>query len=174
MRELQLLGILSIALFISLGSCFAYSKPTYVTDFVFPSSDDRSNRENPLWEPLANGKGSEAGNFNGQRGVWVTSDPKSVDKCRDFQFTESSGKVCMIFISYKKVSDPLDRLNKALVEDLNLPELVYSLRVVKRGRRRLVFELPSAIDALLTLNSYCKLYQERKDLTYEILNAEEY
>jgi len=78
----------------------------------------------------------------------------------------------LIFISYKKLEDPLQSLKRVLVEELNLPELVSSVRVLKRGKHRLVFELPSSIDALLALNGYCNLYKNRQDRTYEILSVE--
>ncbi|KAH8352679.1 hypothetical protein KR084_005610 [Drosophila pseudotakahashii] len=163
MRNLKISGMFGITALILIGSCFAYPKArtSYVDDFVFPSDEKHVPRS---WEQLTD-KSTESRDHN--------DDVKSWDKCRDFHIDYSSGKVCLIFISYTKLEDPLQSLNKALVEDLNLPELVYSLRVVKRGKRRLVFELPSAIDAFLTLNSYCKLYHDRHDRTYEILNVEE-
>uniref|UniRef100_A0A6P4FXM9 Uncharacterized protein LOC108052127 n=1 Tax=Drosophila rhopaloa TaxID=1041015 RepID=A0A6P4FXM9_DRORH len=159
MRQLRTLGIVSTAFSILLCSCFANPKP-YVSDFVFPTEQGSTDQT------------TESADNNGQRGVWVTSDIKSQDKCPDFHLDDSHGYVRLIFISYNKVNDPLESLNKALIGELNLPELVNSLRVVNRGRRRLIFELPSAIDAFLTLNSYCKLYHDRHDLTYEIFNVE--
>ncbi|KAI8042877.1 uncharacterized protein LOC128261630 [Drosophila gunungcola] len=171
MRELEILRICLIIGSLLLCNCFANAKP-YVNDFVFPSEDEQNKREYPLWEPIKVDQGTESSDYNGQRGVWVTSDIKSMDKCRDFQLDESSGHVRLIFISYKKVCDPLESLNRALTEELNLPELVFSVKVVKSGKSRLVFELPNAVDAFLTLNNYCKLCHDRHNLTYEILNVE--
>ncbi|XP_016954767.1 uncharacterized protein LOC108027725 [Drosophila biarmipes] len=162
MRELQKLGTFWLAAFILIGSCFTYAKPgTYVSDFVFPTEESHKPRD---WEQVTEDQSSEPRDFNGNI--------KSPDKCNELHVDDSTGNACMIFISYKKLEDPLESLKRALVEELNLPELVYSVRVVKRGKHRLVFELPSAIDALLALNGYCNLYKNRHDRSYEILSVE--
>ncbi|XP_017075162.2 uncharacterized protein LOC108110576 [Drosophila eugracilis] len=151
MRELQILATFSIVILILLG--LADSKPgsKYVNDFMFPKEEQRSI---PIWEQISKSK-------------YV----KSLDKCRDFQL-DSLGNPRLTFISYNKFEDPHNLLNKALKEDLKLPELVFSIKVVRSQKQLLVFELPSAIDALLTLNRFCNLYHDQPFRTYEILNDE--
>ncbi|XP_016931549.3 uncharacterized protein [Drosophila suzukii] len=162
MRELQIPGMFWIAAFIMIGTCFTSAYPrTYVSDFVFPSEEDHKPR---IWEQVTEDQSSESRDYNGSN--------KSPDKCTDLHIDDSTGNACLIFISYKKLEDPLQSLKRVLVEELNLPELVSSVRVLKRGKHRLVFELPSSIDALLALNGYCNLYKNRHDRTYEILSVE--
>ncbi|XP_033165567.1 uncharacterized protein LOC117144489 [Drosophila mauritiana] len=158
MGKLQILGFLCVWALICLGSCFAYprAKNSYVNDFVFPTEDEHVI---PPWQQYSNEHSSQSRDLK-------------LAKCTDFQLDNASGNARLIFISYKKVEDPLQSLKKALVEELNLPELVVSLKVVRSGKNRLVFELPSALDALFALNSYCNRYRDRNDLTYEIISVQ--
>ncbi|XP_039487019.1 uncharacterized protein LOC120448869 [Drosophila santomea] len=153
MRKLQILGFLCLVASVTLGTSFAYprAKTSYVNDFVFPTDEVDVIRP---WHQYTNARDLK------------------LAKCTDFRMEDSSGSARLIFISYRKVEDPLQSLKKVLNGELNLPELVDSLNVVSRGKNRLVFELPSALDALFTLNSYCNLYHDRNDSNYEIINVE--
>ncbi|EDW87412.2 uncharacterized protein LOC6526592 [Drosophila yakuba] len=153
MRKLQILSLLCLVASITLGTSYAYprAKTSYVNDFVFPTDEVDVIRP---WHQYTNARDLK------------------LAKCSDFRGEDSSGSARLIFISYGKVEDPLQSLQKVLNGELNLPELVDSLKVVSRGKNRLVFELPSALDALFTLNSYCNLYHDRNDSNYEIINVE--
>ncbi|XP_043662781.1 uncharacterized protein LOC122626551 [Drosophila teissieri] len=158
MRKLQILGFLFTVASITLGTTFAYprAKTSYVNDFVFPTDDVDVIRP---WQQYTNEHSSQSRDLK-------------LAKCTDFRMEDAAGTARLIFISYRKVEDPLQSLKKVLNGELNLPELVDGLRVVSRGKNRLVFELPSALDALFTLNSYCNLYRDRNDANYEIINVD--
>ncbi|EDV57495.2 uncharacterized protein LOC6542257 [Drosophila erecta] len=157
MRKLQILGFLCMGAFFTLGTSFADPRvKAYVNDFVFPTEDEHVI---PPWQQFTNGHSSQSRDLK-------------LSKCSDIRVEDSSGKARLIFISYQKVEDPLQSLKKQLGGELNLPELVDSIKVVRRGKNRLVFDMPSALDALFTLNSYCNLYRDRHDFTYEIITVE--
>ncbi|KAH8413471.1 hypothetical protein KR009_011452 [Drosophila setifemur] len=149
-------------------------RPRYVSDFAFPSEDEHQGGKLPVWELITFEDQSGPIDYNGkQRGVWVMSDLESQEKCRTYHINQNSGHVRLIFISYKTVDDPLESLKEVFIKDLNLPEIVDSLRIVKLGRQRLIFELPNAIDALFTLENFCDLYYSKSHINYEILSAED-
>ncbi|KAH8248875.1 hypothetical protein KR032_003937, partial [Drosophila birchii] len=148
----------------------------YVNDFVFPSDDDENqNQKLPLWDAITYTEKSETESniYNKQNGQWVESDVKNLDKCRNFNIVTSAGHVRLIYISYKNVANPLESLNEVLVHDLEIPEVRNTLKIIKRGKQRLVFEVPNAIYALLALQKYCQLYNASGHLNYEILATEE-
>lgn len=144
-----------------------------MNDFVFPSEEKNENQRLPLWEPITFYDHTESNNYDGPHGEWVISDIKQLDKCRNFNIPVTSGPARLIYISYKNVADPVESLKEIFVSDLKLPELLNELQIVKRGKQRLVFEVPSAIYALLTLQRYCHLYNVNQHLNYEILSVEE-
>ncbi|KAH8393148.1 hypothetical protein KR200_008998, partial [Drosophila serrata] len=147
----------------------------YVNDFVFPSDDENENQKLPLWEQITYTEKSEPESniYHLNHGQWVESDVKDLDKCRNFNIVTSSGHVRLIYISFKNVANPLESLKEVLAHDLENPEVCNTLKIIKRGSQRLVFEVPNAIYALLTLQKYCQLYSESGNLNYEILATEE-
>ncbi|KAH8281762.1 hypothetical protein KR054_002829, partial [Drosophila jambulina] len=146
----------------------------YVNDFVFPSDDENENQKLPLWEPITftDKSESESNKYEIRQGQWVMSDIKNLDKCRNFNIVTSSGHIRLIYISYKNVANPLESLKEVIVENLLLPEMCNYLKIIKRGRQRIVFEV-NAMYALLTLQRYCQLYYKSGHLNYEILATEE-
>ncbi|KAH8238666.1 hypothetical protein KR038_010577, partial [Drosophila bunnanda] len=147
----------------------------YVNDFVFPSDDENENQKLPLWEQITYTEKSvsESNKYHLHHGQWVVSDVKDLDKCRNLNILTSSGHARLIYISYKNVANPLESLKEVLVHDLEIPEVCNTLKIIKRGRHRLVFEVPNEIYALLTLQKFCQLYSESGNLNYEILATEE-
>ncbi|KAH8267511.1 hypothetical protein KR018_010646, partial [Drosophila ironensis] len=162
-----------IELLITAFGLIADPRARYVSDFSFPTEEEHEKPRVPFWELIISDEKIKPDSEQHNPPVWVMKDNTNLDKCRTYHIDDSSGHVRLIFISYKTVADPLEKLKEVLTGDLNLPELVKSLKLIKLGRQRLVFELPSAIDALFALENYCKLFYTTPHISYEILSVEE-
>ncbi|EDW64248.1 uncharacterized protein [Drosophila virilis] len=112
----------------------------------------------------------------------ATSEAEQLDRCFNHGgFTH--GRLLFIWYDDDGSIDPVKYLRKLLVDDLDLPKLVFSIERVRVQGNQMLFDMSNSLNANRVFRNYCNLYARIAEyrsqgyddpaLTYEIIKTDE-